>query len=279
MAGDRRWEVGKGQGVYSTGSFLLVHSLQYPLRKDQHFSAQDGKRRVVFAKLLLVAWLLSCNRGVLAFTFTLHRHDNHVQNYDVVPSRRFLWVLLSNYFLADYLFKNGSSTLSHQPPSTPTCSCGIWPWHSSHQDVGFCPPPLTPCLRSGWAWDCFYQQNMAERMRCDFWNRVSKGHATDLLWMLTLQTPLGSYQSLSTRLREAQAMHGGPIHGPSWAFHLSQLGNRQVSGGPVWGVDLPIPAIPASRSPNLPKLRPQTLQSGEQSPLSLSSSDPWNLWA
>lgn len=64
--------------------------------------------------------------------------------------------------------------------------------------------------------------------------------------MLTLHIPLGSYRSLPTRLREAQAIRGGPVHGPSWAFHLAQLSNRHVSGGPVWGVDLSIPAIPAS---------------------------------
>lgn len=113
------------------------------------FSCTRWQERVVFAKLLLVAWLLSCNRGVLALTFASHRHDNRVQNYDVAPSRRFLWALLSNYFQADYLFKDGSSTISPHPTPQHAYALVECDLDTSHQDVGFCPAPLTPCLRSG----------------------------------------------------------------------------------------------------------------------------------
>lgn len=79
------------------------------------FSRTRWQERVVFAKLLLVAWLLSCNRGVLALTFALHRHDNRVQTYDVAPSRRFLWALLSTS--RQIIFSKMEAVLS--PPTPP----------------------------------------------------------------------------------------------------------------------------------------------------------------
>lgn len=83
----------------------------HPLGKIQRLSARCGRRRIVLVKLLSVEKPLSCK--VRLPSPSLCRHNNRVQSYDLAPSRKLRWVSFSNHFVADYIFKDGSSSISH----------------------------------------------------------------------------------------------------------------------------------------------------------------------